>query len=186
MFGTQFFYHLTIFLAFSCINVFQISNLAFLTPNFYTFFLDLPPKMSLFILVNSSFSSPVFLTRNSLYKNSSFLVRKWGILLPSQFFWHSIFHKIRLGRTVWYGSVGGVNVKCSNKLNYLLPRCLLFSYKWQTLTWSDQKRLDHHQSSDHDIIRDICLGKLLQAYGVTAAKYCIANSFRLFISAKWW
>ena len=83
MFGTQLFYHLTSFFAFLYIKVFPISNLAFLTPNFYTFFLDLPPKMSLFILVNSSFSSSVFLTRNSSYKNSSFLVRKRGILLPN-------------------------------------------------------------------------------------------------------
>ena len=63
------------FFAFLCIKVFLISNLAFLTPNFYTFFLDLPPKMSLFILVNSSFSSPALLMRNSLTCNSSFLTR---------------------------------------------------------------------------------------------------------------
>ena len=60
----------TIFIAFLCINFFQISYFAFFSI-FYSFFSIFFPKMVFFRPVNSSFSSSVFLVRNSSSSNSS-------------------------------------------------------------------------------------------------------------------
>ena len=60
----------TIFIAFLCINFFQISNFAIFF-QFSKFFSIFFPKKVFFRPVNSSFSSSVFLVRNSSSSNSS-------------------------------------------------------------------------------------------------------------------
>ena len=62
----------TIFIAFLCLNFFQISNFAIFFFDFYSFFLHFSLKSSFFRPVNFSFFSSYFLVRNFSSLNSSF------------------------------------------------------------------------------------------------------------------